>query len=190
MEIKRKWGIMSEYCKNCEVLQQENEKLKEENKIMRMGCNNCSDIDRCKEQQCKKDCSIKDVIQAIKEKAGAYHCDLSKELKDLFERIPKITRCDVVLEKQLQAEREKVKTFENMLNYPEVKVALIDVKTGEREVWRKLGNKAQRYKQAIEEIKEAAEKETTTRMLFADKKSFSDFNKILDIIRKAKGEEE
>ena len=72
-----------------------------------LGCNNCSDIGRCKEQQYIKDSSIKNIIQAIKEKASSYHCDLSKELKDLFERIPKITRCDVVLEKQLQHKTEE-----------------------------------------------------------------------------------
>lgn len=61
--------------------------------------------------------------------------------------------------KQLQrktAECEELKaqleTYSKMLDNPEFKIVLIDVKTGEREVWRKLGNKAQRDKQALDEI--------------------------------------
>lgn len=63
--------------------------------------------------------------------------------------------------KQLQrktAECEKLKsqleTYSNMLDSSEFKVALTDVRTGEREVWRKLGSKAQRYEQALNEIKD------------------------------------
>nr|DAL96032.1 MAG TPA: Valyl-tRNA synthetase [Caudoviricetes sp.] len=61
--------------------------------------------------------------------------------------------------KQLQrktAECEELKaqleTYSKMLDNPEFKIALTDVRTGEREVWRKLGNKAQRYEQALDEI--------------------------------------
>lgn len=49
---------------------------------------------------------------------------------------------------------------------------------------RKQNEQLHRYKQAIEEIKEIAEQEVNTRMCFADKKSFCDFNKILKIIQK------
>lgn len=54
------------------------------------------------------------------------------------------------------AECEKLKAqleiYSKMLDNPEFKIALTDVRTGEREVWRKLGNKAQRDKQALDEI--------------------------------------
>lgn len=53
--------------------------------------------------------------------------------------------------KKLKAENE---TYKKMLDNSEFRVALIDVKTGEREVWRKLGSKAQKYKQALDEIEE------------------------------------
>lgn len=63
--------------------------------------------------------------------------------------------------KQLQcktAECEKLKsqleTYSNMLDSSEFRVALTDIRTGEREMWRNLGNKAQRYKKALDEIEE------------------------------------
>ena len=43
----------------------------------------------------------------------------------------------------------------------------------------KSSEKALKYSQALQEIKEIAKKEVETRMLFADKESFCDFNKIL-----------
>ena len=86
------------------------------NEIVRLSCNNCPEIDRCKEQQHIKDSSIKNIIQAIREKADAYHCDLSEELKILFERIPKITRCDVVLERLLQHKAEECEDLKRELN--------------------------------------------------------------------------
>lgn len=127
---------MSEYCKNCYELQEENEKLKE--KLIERN----------------KKCAWKS-----------------------FEG----TLCPEALE-QLQAEREKVKTFENVLNDPEVRIALTDVRTGEREVWRKLGCKADRYKQALDEIEKFIIYEFLGQNEWVK-------TQILDIIRKAKGEE-
>jgi hypothetical protein len=46
----------------------------------------------------------------------------------------------------------------------------------------------ERYKQSIEKIKEIAEKEVNNRMLFADKESFCDFNKILQKISEVENE--
>ena len=105
--------------------------------------------------------------------------------------------------KQLQrktAECEELKaqleTYSKMLDNPEFKIALTDVRTGEREVWRKLGNKAQRYEQALNEI----ELLTTNLISSCDKCpdnkngycigidecSNRCFKNILDIISKAK----
>ena len=46
----------------------------------------------------------------------------------------------------------------------------------------KLVNKVMKLEQTLAEIKEIAKKEVNTRMLFADKESFCDFNKILQKI--------
>ena len=56
---------------------------------------------------------------------------------------------------QLKAENE---TYKKMLDDTEVKVALIDVKTGDRELWRNLGMKADKLKQTLTEIKKIMEK--------------------------------
>lgn len=56
---------------------------------------------------------------------------------------------------QLKAENE---TYKKMLDNAEVRVALIDVKTGDRELWRNLGMKADKLKQTLIEIKEIAKK--------------------------------
>lgn len=58
----------------------------------------------------------------------------------------RISECD-----ELKAQLE---TYSKMLEDPEFKIALIDVRTGERDVWRKLGNKAQKYEQALNKIKD------------------------------------
>lgn len=50
--------------------------------------------------------------------------------------------------------KAQLETYSKMLDNPEFKIALIDVRTGEREVWRKLGSKAQKYEQALQKIKE------------------------------------
>lgn len=50
--------------------------------------------------------------------------------------------------------KAQLETYSKMLENPEFKIALTDVRTGERKVWRKLGSKAQRYEQALEEIEE------------------------------------
>lgn len=81
---------------------------------------------------------------------------------------------------ELKAENE---TYKKMLDNPEVRVALIDVRTGEREVWRKLGRKAQTYKQALDEIEKIAKFFTTDLNINA---SYRDWKNIEDIINKAK----
>ena len=95
--------------------------------------------------------------------------------------------------------KAQLETYSKMLDNPEFRIALTDVKTGEREVWRKLGRKADRYRKALEEIEGLVSKVDG-----ADECSYGDFNcsncdddctcptkvkrLILDIINKAKGE--
>lgn len=75
--------------------------------------------------------------------------------------------------------KSQIETYSKMLENPEFKIALTDVRTGEREVWRKLGNKAQRYKQALDEIED---------IVFGDYEIIDSLGKqqILNIISKAK----
>lgn len=50
--------------------------------------------------------------------------------------------------------KEELATYKKILDDPEYRIALIDVRTGEREVWRKLGRKAERYRKALYKIKD------------------------------------
>lgn len=126
-----------------------------------------------------------------------------KELKtsELVDDFDKINQSLSEENNTLKAGLEKLKaqkeTYQKMLNDPEVKAALIDVQTGEREVWHKLGNRAKRYKQALDEIERIITK------MDADECAYGDFDcencnsdgkcdtaakrTVLDIIRKAKG---
>lgn len=101
------------------------------------------------------------------------HCNLCKEFAKIQNRhllIEADLRCEeqpseLCYYKQLSrktAECEELKaqleTYSKMLDNSEFKIALTDVRTGEREVWRKLGNKAQRYEQALDDIEGLAKK--------------------------------
>lgn len=86
--------------------------------------------------------------------------------------------------------KSQIETYSKMLDSTEFRVALTDVRTGEREVWRELGSKAQRYEQALNNIKnyiykqecENCEKDRSRCISCKTPKD------ILDIINKAKGE--
>lgn len=90
--------------------------------------------------------------------AGCYFCKNSFELTD-FKGIQKCSDIRDCFYKQLQRKtqeceelKEELSTYKKMLDNPEVRIALTDIRTGERDIWRKLGNKANRYKQALEKI--------------------------------------
>ena len=83
--------------------------------------------------------------------------------------------------------KEELATYKKMLDNPEFRIALTDFKTGEREVWRKLGRKADRYRKALEEIEKVCLEDTRT---FADGTTvrYDSLDDILNIINKAKGD--
>lgn len=88
--------------------------------------------------------------------------------------------------------KEELATYKKMLDNPEFKIALIDVKTGEREVWRKLGNKAQKCKQALDEIEKELKEDIYCESQECGCDDFEEClncvkTQILDIINKAKG---
>lgn len=83
-------------------------------------------------------------------------CSIRQPFEEIYHSCNEYENCYF---KQLQrktAECEELKaqleTYLNMLDSSEFRIALTDVRTGERKVWRKLGNKAQRDKQALDEI--------------------------------------
>ena len=79
-----------------------------------LSCENCPDKKRCKEQQEKKNNIIKNILADIVDKAKICGCDIKEKTEILFQQIPDVTRCDVVLEKQLkqkEQECEKYKKF-------------------------------------------------------------------------------
>lgn len=110
--------------------------------------------------------------------------------------------CDICESKnnyeQLKQECEELKkelvTYKKLLNNPESIVALTDVRTGEREVWRKLGSKADRYRKALEEIEKVINNILNSclgRNTVGCRPAHNvcgDLINILDIINKAKGE--
>lgn len=121
-----------------------------------------------------------------------------KELKtsELVDDFDKINQSLSEENNTLKAGLEKLKaqkeTYQKMLNDPEVKAALIDVQTGEREVWHKLGNRAKRYKQALDEIEKILDNGTkdtqTNNAKWLQQHYLARFCEIRDIINKAKGE--
>ena len=89
---------------------------------------------------------------------------------------------------KLEQECEELK---KQLQNPEVAVALTDVRTGEREVWRKLGSKAQKYKKALEEIESLCKNEACAPCKELEENDHCDEchgKIILDIINKTKEE--
>lgn len=88
--------------------------------------------------ECKKDCKKKNTSEC-------YELNCIEGQTNVLEQLSRKTaECE-----ELKAQLE---TYSKMLDNPEFKIALTDVRTGEREVWRKLGNKAQRYEQALDAI--------------------------------------
>lgn len=126
-----------------------------------------------KEQECEQ---IKEKYEALKlENQEGY--EIVDELKQECEEL-----------------KEEIKTYKRILNNPEHKVALTDVRTGEREVWRKLGSKADRYRKALDEIDKVINN-IFDRCLGHKTDGCTPVHnvceeliKILDIINKAKGE--
>ena len=88
-------------------------------------------------------------------------------------------------EQECEELKEELATYKKMLDNPEFRIALTDVRTGEREVWRKLGRKAYRYRKALKEIEKIVSKN-----YYDD--TWADISikldDILNIINNAKGE--
>ena len=106
---------------------------------------------------------------------------------DIEEIIKQVTE----LKQECEELKEEIKTYKRILNNPEHKVALTDVRTGEREVWRKLGRKAGRYRKALEEIEEIV-KQTCRKRCTNDclgTRKHCGYGAIFNIINKVKGEE-
>lgn len=78
--------------------------------------------------------------------------------------------------KRKEKECEELKKQLEAMNQMHIeKMTIIDTRTDAQK-------RCYEYEQALQEIKEICKEETETRMLFADKQSFCDFNKILQII--------
>lgn len=82
-------------------------------------------------------------------------------------------------EQECEELKTQIETYSKILESSEFNVALTDVRTGEREIWRKLGNKAQKYKQALDDIKECIDELDWTMLEYT-------YKRINDIISKAK----
>ena len=99
------------------------------------------------------------------------------------------------IEQECEKLKAQLEIYSKMLNNPEFKVALTEMKTGERDIWKP---KAERYKQALDEIEKnirhCIKQNICTLCAYADKcRNEFDYNAydnnifILDIISKAKG---
>ena len=73
-----------------------------------LSCNNCTDAQRCQEQQTKKEYAINQVLQDI----PSEYANVIDRLKQI---IPSITRCDYVLEKQLKRKEKEIKEIKKYL---------------------------------------------------------------------------
>lgn len=117
---------------------------------------------------------------------------LEQENEQLKADIESRTMC-ITCERELQncnlkAENERLK--EELRNNSDVLIHEMGLKDEYQSdyVFEKL--ERQKYKQALQEIREIARNEVETRMLFSDKKSFCDFNNILTKINEVIGAEE
>ena len=72
------------------------EKIKQMNIDEELSCNNCLEKTRCNEQQQAKEQRINAILSYITNDENAEY------IKELKNEIPALTRCDVVLEKQLK----------------------------------------------------------------------------------------
>ena len=73
-----------------------------------LSCDNCPEIQRCKEQRTKKEYAINQVLQEM----PSEYANIIDRLKHI---IPSVTRCDYVLEKQLKRQQyylEKIRAYE------------------------------------------------------------------------------
>lgn len=114
---------------------------------------------------------------------------IKNQRREINERLKQIEK---LKEKEQECEQLKaqLETYSKMLDNPEFKIALIDVKTGERELWRKLGNKAQKYEQALDEIKLICDRTCKICEIFkmCDKEFSNCKNaRIINAIKKCKG---
>lgn len=107
-------------------------------------------IEHLQQELKEKDKTISCIIESLQAKTK--ECEELISGKDFY--LQKIE----TLENKCEELKAQLETYSKMLNNPEFKVALTDIRTGEREVWRKLGNIAERYKQALEQLQCQKEK--------------------------------
>lgn len=74
-----------------------------------LGCNNCPEIGRCREQQKRKDSIINALLYALLDNND------ERIISNLKGLIPKITRCDVVIERQLKRAEQKLERIKERL---------------------------------------------------------------------------
>ncbi len=92
------------------------------------------------------------------------------------------------LKQECEQLKDKLKIYEKMMDNPEFTVALTDIRTGERDIQeqynKRLIKENDRYRKALEEIEGIAKN-------FGSYAAWQEqqINKILDIINKAKGED-
>lgn len=133
-----------------------------------LACCNCPEKDRCLEQKEKKESLINTLFSYIENESNKI------TIGEIKNQIPTLTRCDVVLEKQLQrlkAENERLKAFKRECLKP---VYLPDI---EPEVINK-------YKQALEDVRECINVLTTVDNGFKGSMVEWKINKILNEVLK------
>ena len=135
--------------------------------------NACLVSEKCKEFET---CNIKNILRQLARKTQEYQnlADILRDT-DTYSRVCSSCRDDILLYpsisgrtsytdnevdritlrriiNELKNKTQECEKLKEILNNPEHRVALTDVRTGEREIWRKLGSKAGRYRKALEEI--------------------------------------
>ena len=124
-----------------------------------LSCENCPQYHkkRCKEQQEKKNNIIKNILNDIVDKAKICGCDIKKETEILFQQITNVTRCDVVLEKQLKKKERECKELKSKLQKAEnncIKVFNLFSELGEK--YTKLKGELEKLTEALMLIKKCA----------------------------------
>lgn len=136
-----------------------------------------------------KDCYYKQLQRKTKEcekkswEIGNLGYKIKNQRREINERLKQIEKLKRK-EQECEELKSQIETYSKMIDNSEFKIALTDVRSGEREVWRKLGNKAQKYEQALDEI------EKECKRIIEDEYTIYQATgicyEILDIINKAK----
>ena len=122
-------------------------------------------------------CKAKEFTRCNPVGCKLYTIDELSTIVDLQQQLDQLKEFQKLLEEQMKFNKSELElSLSSEIKRSEFLIKEFKKVDKQRDNWRE---QAEKYSQTLAEIKEIAEKEVNNRMLFADKESFCDFNKIL-----------